>query len=153
VPDEDFLTRYFGFLETEFGAKRVKVKTDRWDRTWMPRVLYATATTAVHVAYEVREAYLDVRLYPLENGQVPSDARRGLHGFPLNHIVALKNKADLLGSAYNHEELGEPGQRLEPYVERVADNLRRHAQDFIQGDFSLIPKLLPTLSKRAGADD
>jgi len=153
MPDEDALARYFGFLETEFGAKRVKLRRTRSARTSEPTVLYATLTTAVSISYEVREAYLDVRLYPLENGKVPSDAVRGLHGFPLNHIVALKTKADLLGSAYDHEDLGEPGHRLEPYFERVVDNLRRYADHFLRGDFSLVPKLLPTLSKRAGADD
>jgi hypothetical protein len=84
---------------------------------------------------------------------LPSDAKRGLHGFPLNHIVALKNKDALLGSAYDHPEFGDPESGLDQYLERVADNLRRYAEDFLRGDFSLIPTILPTLSKRAGTQE
>lgn len=151
--DTNTLARYFGFLETEFGAERVKLKLDRWDREWLPRVLFVNTTTATHILYEVRDAYADVRLYPLQDGKLPSNAKDGLHGIPLNHIVALKNKADLLGSAYNHPEFEDPERGLELYLERVVDNLRRYGQEFLRGDFALLPKLLPTLSKRAGADD
>lgn len=149
--DADALAKHFRFLEVEFGAKRVKVKMDRWDKRWLPRVLYVNATTAVSIAYEVREAYLNVRLYPLHGAKLPIDAMEGLRGFPLNHIVALKNEAALLGSAYNHPEFEDSDHGLQLYFERVVDNLRRHAQDFIRGDFSLIPQLLPTLSERPGA--
>ena len=151
--DTDALARYFGFLETEFGAKRVKLKLDRWDRQWLPSVLYVNATTAVHIRYEVRDAYADVRLYPLEDGDVPANARDGLHGIPLNHLVALENKADLLGSAYDHPEFEDAERGLELYLERVVHNLRRYGGAFLSGDFSLLPRVLPTLSKRAGAED
>ena len=40
--DEAALVSYFGFLETESGAKRVKLRANRSARTWDPRVLYAT---------------------------------------------------------------------------------------------------------------
>jgi len=153
MTDTNSLAKDFHFLETEYGAARAKLKLDRWDLKWLPQVLYVNSTTAIHISYEVRECYLNVRLYPLEDGNAPPDAMDGLHGFPLNHIVALKNKAALLGSAYDHPEFADPEHGLALYFERVADNLRRYADDFLRGDFSLVPKLLPTLSKRAGAEE
>jgi hypothetical protein len=131
------IRRHFGFLVRDFGFSEVKRRRSKSDAQWLPQVVYANATTAVRVSYDVREARCDVAVYPLEDGEVPSGAFEGVGGLPLPGIVELEKPDQYFGTLYSHSpEFDDPKHGLDRYIEYHATALRQSAVELLRGNFA-----------------
>lgn len=135
--------KHLRYLETGYGCKVMKERRDRWS----PFVAYQNQTTGVLAEYEVRDAYLNILLYRLENGKIIRDpvlnspTATTFHGHALDDIVSLRSAAAVVGSMQDFSASPEgeipESKMLEAYVRRFAENLRLYADDVLRGDFAI----------------
>ena len=128
----------FAFLERDFGFELQARRLDRWSRRWVPSLVCKNATTGVFIEYDVRDSYLKVVIFELQNGDIPN--REGYilcdKGYALNHVVLLKNPEDAVGSSDFEGE-----DWLDAYFSKVAENLKTHASDLLSGNFEKGPEI------------
>jgi hypothetical protein len=142
------IRRHFEFLIRNFGFAEVKRRRSKSDERWLPLVVYANATTVVSVSYDVREASCGVAVYPLRDGELPSDAFWGVRGLPLPAIVELTQPDRYFGTRYSHSpEFDDPEHGLDRYLEYHATALRRCAADLLRGNFACAPRVDAVLDR------
>lgn len=136
------LTSEFNFLETDYSFTQIARKLDRWSLRWTPTVMYCKTGLAVVIVYDVRDAFLGVKLVVLRKdetfrGIVRFDAAR-THS--MNTIVYAADPSAVIGSLYY--ERTEPGETaFISYVRRVATQLPKYADDLLNGDFTRLPQI------------
>lgn len=120
------------------------------DEEWGHKMVLKNATTGVEIIYEVREAYINIMLYRLLNGEIrenTSSAIRNnetINGFNLDYIVNIRNPNDLIRPAYEYgeySEFHEENYGLYKYISKFSDNIKKHAEDILNGDFDLFNQL------------
>jgi hypothetical protein len=106
-------------------------------------LLYANPTTAVRIHFEVREAWMLVSFYPIEDGKVTEAAQEGSRrGYALPHIAALEAPDLVFESMYTRKpRFSDPDRELDDYIDFHAKCVRRFADDFVRGDFTRGPQV------------
>ena len=136
----------FKFLITDYNFKIISSKTDNWGIV----IKAKNRTTGVKIIDEIREAYIQIVLYRLVDGEIVDNSSSVINatninndepmlGFGLGWIIELKDpEAQLLpsyeygeDSPFKDEENGKKN-----YVEFVAAKLIMYANDILNGDFS-----------------
>jgi hypothetical protein len=120
-------------------------------------ILYVSDICAVHIVYEIREAYLFITLHKLQNGIFVDNPRpikpdSLLTGYSLNDILLLRAPHAVIRPAYSYgakSEYYDKEHGLSLYVSKFADNLKSHAADVLVGDFKIFDVLEPIVKKRA----
>jgi hypothetical protein len=135
------LREQFSFLDREYGLKSYRVPADKWDKRWAPSVGYANQTTGVYVEFDVRDSYLNVTLHQLQDGKFPLQGGRiaSGQGYPLNSVIYLSDPSDLVYPLVGTGSSKVGAISMNGYVAEAAAKLKRHADDFLRGDFSRSP--------------
>lgn len=154
APDFDTIAEErFDFLIKDYGFRLIQSKKQDWGGY---ELLFLNQTTGVQIIYEFQEAYVFITLYQLENGvlienPVPLMISSAIHGYGLDDIISLRAPHDLLKPAYKYPETSEYFDKekgLTLFVSAFADNLKRHAQDVLTGDFTIFDKLEKIVKNR-----
>jgi len=122
----------FGSILSDYNFRLVSNKKENWGY----RFEAINPTTGIEVKYEFREAYIQVILYKLINGQIVRNTMSAITnddsiaGFSLEWIIALKKPEAQIKSAYDY------GLNLNDYALIVAGRLREYGGDVLSGDFS-----------------
>lgn len=139
--------RDFEFLVEEFGFKKTKTKTD----VDTPRIRYENDTTMVEVGVEWRELYFYVvigrrdRKKTSEKDRMPRPEDE-LVSFNLEDLLTLRVPGYIVSSGYFGQKLNR--KDIERIMGKYAQELRKHAADVLQGDFTIFPELEKIVRKR-----
>lgn len=142
---EHTFEKYFHYLEGEHGFKTMLSERKEWRYCFIAMNL----TTGIEIIYEFKEAYIQVILHKLINGEILHSITNSIKnntpitGFSLEWILALRNPKEQIKPAYNyppnHQYYKKDG--LEKYVAMVAEKLKEYASDILNGDFSVFTTL------------
>lgn len=123
---------------------------DQSDEEWGHKMVLKNSSTGIEVTYEIREAYVNIMLYRLIDGEILENTSRAIrnndsiNGFNLDYFVKVRNPNDLIRPAYEYGEYSEfyeGNHGLSKYVSKFADNLKNHAEDILIGDFKVFTQL------------
>jgi hypothetical protein len=142
------LRSHFDFLDTEYGLKPYRLPSDRSRRKWSPWVGFANRTTGVYVEFDVRDSYLAITLHALKDGAFPILGGRvaTAQAHPLNSIIYLSDPKDLIYPWVGTDSIQTGANSLDGYFAEAAAKLKRHADDFLRGDFGRSP-LIPSATQ------
>lgn len=139
--------RDFTFLVDEFGFKKTKTKTD----VDTPRIRYENSTTMVEAGVEWRELYFYVAIGRRDKQETKAKDRMPrpedeLVTFNLEDLLTLRVPGYIVSSGYFGQTLTR--QDIERIMGKYAQDLRKHAADVLQGDFTIFPELEKIVRKR-----
>ena len=109
------------------------------------KFVFSNQTTGIVVYYESRDQFIEIMLYKLIDGEIVGNTPQALktkeeiNGFNLNFIVHLTAPEDIPPHLYEYRYSGE--DRYIQYAELSAQNLQKHTDDILSGDFSRFPEL------------
>ena len=143
----------FKYLIDDYGFRLDKLKRDGIGY----EVRYLSSLCAVHIEYEIREAYLFVMLHKLVNGKFvenprPIVADSVLTGYSLDDILLLRAPGAMIKPAYTYGESSkfyDKERGLTLFVSKFAENLRTYAADILTGNFAVFRILEPVVKARA----
>jgi len=143
----------FGFLITDCEFKLVGCREEEWGYN----LIYLNSTTGVKIIYEFREAYIFIMLYKLVDGKLIENPRNisddtVLYGYGLDDIVNLKNSKDSMKPTYEYGDESEYYDKengMTLYVSKFADNLRKYANEVLNGNFEIFMKVDKVVKERA----
>ena len=143
----------FSFLSDEFEFKTIKSNSEDWGYCFTA----VNNTTGVEIIYEIGDAYVNIILYKLVNGEIVDNTYKAIrnneqiNGFNLDLVVRNKNPNDLIRPAYEYgkdSEFYKPGVGLKNYITVFADNLRKYGSEVLKGDFTVFNKLDKILKEK-----
>lgn len=139
---DDIFKNTFEFLIKDYCFRIISQSDEKSSY----KMVLKNATTGVEIKYEVREAYINIMLYRLVNGEIRENNsiairnNESINGFNLDYIVNLRSPNDLIRPAYEYGELSEFYEEeygLFKYVTKFSENLKKHAGDILNGEFDL----------------
>lgn len=143
----------FNFLITDFGFKLADSREEKWGYN----LIYLNSTTGVKINYEFREAYIFIMLCKLVDGNLIENPRNinedtTLYCYGLDDIVDIINPKDSMKPVYQYSDgfeyyNKENGMSL--YISKFADNLKKHAEDVLNGNFDIFWKADGIVKERA----
>ena len=143
----------FSFLESEYNFRLSRCDKEDWGY----ELIYLSDVTGVKITYEHREAYIFIMLYQLVDGGLLENPRNIedssiLYGYALDDIIILHNPDDLVKPTYEYDEESKYFRKdkgLSVYISAFSDNLKTHAKDILEGDFTIFMKLDGIVKERA----
>ena len=150
---DQIVLEQFNFLINDYGFKLVKKREENWGYD----IVFLSATTGVRIIYEIREAYIFIKLYRLVNGELvenpcPIIENSVLNVFSLGDIVTIRNPDATMKPAYQYgvdSEFYDEENGLTLYVSKFADNLKNYAEDVLTGNFGIFTELDTIVKERA----
>jgi hypothetical protein len=139
----------FEFLIKKYGFKIGRLES----RSYVCYLNYINKTTAVRLSFEPKDGGVFVLLYRLIDGKIPPyeifiKPDTIINSFYLDDILTLRSPTTKIESKYI--DIGRPTrEELEKELGAYADALANHAQDILQGDFSIFPELEKIVKRRA----
>jgi hypothetical protein len=146
---EDSCIRSFEFLIRNFGFKAGRSKSELGNCY----LTFMGEAAAIKVSFVPRDRGVVVLLYRLVDGKIPPyeifiKPETIINSFYLDNIIALRSPSTEIES--NFTNIGKPtSEELESALAANADALKNHAQDILQGDFSIFPELEKIVKQRA----
>ncbi len=143
----------FNFLIADYSFKLAECREEEWGYN----LIYMNNTTGVKIVYEFREAYIFIMLYKLVDGKLIENPRSikddtVLYGYGLDDIVNLKNAKDSMKPTYEYGDESEYYDKengMTLYVLKFADNLRKYANEVLNGNFDIFMKVDKIVKERA----
>jgi hypothetical protein len=139
---ETFITS-FDFLWNSYGFVIKKDKKEDWGYT----LEAVNKVAGIKVVYEYREAFVNVILYKLINGEIIENTNKAIlnnekiNGFSIDYIIKLLNPDDLEKPYYPKESEVDEKNDLKFYVLKVAEKVKKYGTEILMGDFTLFDKL------------
>lgn len=133
----------FNFLWDEFQFVVISDKKEDWGYTMEAK----NAVAGVRITYEYREAYANIMIYKLINGQIVENTTKAIlsnekiNGFSVDRVIAMLNPDDLQKPYYPKQAEVNEECDLYNYLSEVASKTRKYAKDILAGDFSIFDKL------------
>jgi hypothetical protein len=133
----------FNFLVREYNLQLVY---DRFS-DWGYKSIYKGDKTAVSVIFEFREAYVNVLLHRLVNGEIENDSYPFKKDTPLNNIgldFIVKYKAPMRLTKPLYDASSDyygKDSAFELMVNSLADNLKSIAGDVLRGNFEVFGEI------------
>jgi hypothetical protein len=136
---KESIKTYFDFLCSDFGATLIKEEIDSFGVF----LTYITEKAGLRISFEPREGGLFVMVFPLKDQKIPEyqDWYDVLDLFQVKGVKFVEQRI----SNCEDPDMKEVKQALKHF----ADNVRIHAQNFLQGDFSVIRALEQIVKQRA----
>jgi hypothetical protein len=142
----------FRFLVSDYNFKLIKCKKENWGY----ELIYLNNVVGVKITYEYRESYIFIMLYKLIAGELVENplyikTDSTLYGYGLDDIVNLRNPLDLIKPAHQYDANSiyhDKNEGLTSYVAAFANNLKKHANDLLSGDFKLFKELDKVIKER-----
>jgi hypothetical protein len=140
--------KYFDFLERDYGFIMVKGTVD----TGIYKLMFKSSTVGIALEYEPREFYLFVTLCKLRKGEIPPKVveispKSVIECFDLDDVVSLSSKDSLVPDYTSMAP--EEKITLDDLFKKQAENLRKFANDILNGDFSIFVELDRIVKDRA----
>lgn len=129
----------FAFLCSDFGATLINEEIDSFGVF----LTYTTEKAGLRISFEPREGGIFVMVFPLKGQHIPEyqDWYDILDLFQSRGVKFVERRV----SNCEDPDMEEVKQALKHF----ADNVRIHAQSFLQGDFSVIGALKQIVKQRA----
>ena len=143
----------FSFLIDDFNFKIIKSKDEDWGYYYKA----TNDTTGIEIVYEIKEAYVNIMLFKLINGEIIKNTVQAImrdeiiNGFSMDLIVEFRNPKDIIKPAYQYgkdSDFYKPKVGLKNYVSIFADNLRKYTFDVLSGDFIIFSQLDEIMKKK-----
>jgi len=131
----------FSFLFTEYNFTIISSKSENWGY----KLVAQNSTTGIEIIDEFREAYIQIYLYKLVDGEIIRNSvytiktNEPIEGFELGWIIELKNPKAQIKPAYEYEidsPFFDEKNGRKNYANFVASRLKEYASDILNGDFS-----------------
>jgi len=146
----NIFVRVFDFLWNDYDFVIKNDKKENWGYT----LEAINRTTGIRVVYEYREAFINVILYELIDGEIIENTTQAIlknekiNGFSLDAIVSLINPNDLRKPFYPLEANVDRENDLANYASQVAKNLCKYGKDVLSGNFAIFKQLDPIVKKQ-----
>ncbi len=136
---KESIKTYFNFLSSNFAARLIKEETDSFGVF----LTYMTEKTGLRISFEPRDGGFFIMVFPLKNQKIPGyqDWYDILDFFKVKGVKFVEQRV----SNCEDPDMEEVNQALKHF----AENVRIHAQSFLQGDFSVIGALEKIIKQRA----
>jgi hypothetical protein len=143
----------FSFLTDDFNFKIIKSRDEDWGYSY----LAVNDTTGIEINYEFTQAYVNIMVYKLIDGEIIKNTVQAIknedliNGFSLDLIVEVRNPKDLIKPAYQYgmeSDFYKPKVGLKNYISLFAENLKKYAFDILNGDFSIFTQLDEIMKKK-----
>jgi hypothetical protein len=136
----------FDFLKKDFNFYTISSKDEDWGYSYEGK----NKTTGIKITYEFTEAYINIMLYKLVDNEIVENTvsaikgNKQINGFSLDLFVQVRNPDSIIKPAYEYGVNSEyylPDVGLKNYAMLYANNLKQHATDVLNGDFSMFPQI------------
>lgn len=142
---DEVIKTQFEFLKADFGFELSKSRKESWGYEF----IYLNETTGVQLIHELREAYLYISLYKLDNGAFQENPKNitvdsTLFGYTFDDLVLLRNPKALIKPAYEYgvgSKYYDPESGLTLYISEFSSNMKEYASDLLQGNFDVFDQL------------
>ena len=127
----------FNYLFTDYDFSVISNANENWGYS----LVAANLTTGIEIICEYREAFIQVILFRLVDGEIVNNINSAIKnndpilGHGLGWIIKLRNPEAQIKSAYEYET------NISNYTTMVAEKLKAYASDVLSGDFSIFSDL------------
>lgn len=124
------------------------------DTEWGCRLVGKNKTTGIHVIYELREAFVNVVLFQLENNQIKDNINKAIRsnekmlGFSLEHIISFKNPNESINLVYPSKIDLSLNTDLDTFLFDLKLKIIKYSSEILLGDFSLFDQLEVEVRKK-----
>jgi len=139
----EIIKNAFSFLNTEYKLSVIEDKMSDFGY----KLVFKGTKTAVSIIFEFREAYVNIILHKLINGEIQNDVYPYKEEVPLNNIgldfiVKYKDPKQLTKPLYDYtSDYYGKDNAFEIMVNSLSMNLRKFAHEVLIGDFSVFSEV------------
>lgn len=140
---QNIIKNKFEFLITEFELKIIYDQIQEWGY----KLVYKGLKVGVTILFEFREAYINIIIHQLKEGEIENDVYPYkdsilLRNIGLDYIVKYKEPLRLTKPLYDKtSEYYGKDEAVEILIDILSENLRKFASNTLRGDFTLFKEI------------